>query len=181
VEASRTFDVLYLGRLIPSKGVDVLLRALARVDGVSAVIAGEGPGRDQLVELATQLGVSSRVEFVGWVSADERARLLAGARLLAVPSLWDEAFGIVGVEALAAGVPVVASAVGGIPSWLTDGRAGLLFPRNDDAALAAAVRRILDDPAFEAELRAHAPAEAARFSVDRHLDALLGEFRAVVG
>jgi glycosyltransferase involved in cell wall biosynthesis len=180
-ESERSFDVLYLGRLVPSKGVDVLLRALALIGGSRAVIAGEGPDRERLVGLAAKLGLSSRVDFVGWVEQDERSRLLAGARLLAVPSLWDEPFGMVGVEALGTGLPVVGSEVGGIPSWLTDGRAGLLFPRNDHAALADALRRILDNPAFENELREHAPAEAARFSVERHLDTLLAEFAAVAG
>jgi glycosyltransferase involved in cell wall biosynthesis len=178
-ESGRSFDVLYLGRLVSSKGVDVLLRALALIDGSTAVIAGEGPDRERLIGIAAGLGLSSRVDFVGWVAQDERARLLAGARVLAVPSLWDEPFGMVGVEALGTGLPVVAAEVGGIPSWLTDGRAGLLFPRNDHAALADAVRRVLDNPAFAAELREHAPAEAARFSVEHHLDTLLAEFAAV--
>jgi glycosyltransferase involved in cell wall biosynthesis len=181
VEPARSFDVLYLGRLVSSKGVDVLLRALALIDGSNAVIAGEGPDRERLVALAEELGLTSRVDFVGWVAQEERSRLLAGARVLALPSLWDEPFGIVGVEALGTGLPVVGAEVGGIPSWLTDGRAGLLFPRNDHPALADALRRILDSPAFEAELREHGPVEAARFSLERHLDTLLAEFAAVAG
>jgi glycosyltransferase involved in cell wall biosynthesis len=170
--------VLFIGRLVAAKGVHVLLRALAQVDGASAVIAGDGPDRAALERLATVLGVAARVRFVGWVSATERDRLFASSRVLVVPSLWDEPFGIVGIEALAAGVPVVATEVGGIPSWLDDD-AGVLVPPGDADALARALVSVVADANRRAELAARGPGAAARFSVERHLELLIPELEAV--
>lgn len=171
-----TFDVLYLGRLTNEKGVHVLLNALAKLDGASAVIAGEGPARSRLEALTTDLGLADRVRFAGWVSPEEAARLLTQSRVLAVPSLWAEAFGIVGVEALASRVPVVASSVGGIPSWLDDEVTGLLVPPGDVAALASALERVLSDSELRTRLAERGPAAARRFSVEAHVNALLAVF-----
>jgi glycosyltransferase involved in cell wall biosynthesis len=167
--AGEPFDVLYLGRLIEAKGVDVLLRAMARLDGIALVVAGEGPQRPALEALARDLGLEHRVRFLGWVSGAERGRLLRDARVLALPSSWDEAFGIVGIEALGLGTPVVATSVGGIPSWLTHEKTGLLVPRADDVELAAALRRILDEPGLAAEMGAAGVEVASEYSVERHL------------
>jgi glycosyltransferase involved in cell wall biosynthesis len=175
-DAAPAFDVLYLGRLIEAKGVDVLLRAIARVPGATLIVAGEGPQRAELEGLAQSLDVGDRVSFVGWVGDDERARLLRAARTLALPSVWDEAFGIAGVEAMAVGTPVVASRVGGIPSWLDDGRTGLLVPRGDDEALAGALRRVLEDPQLADRLATAGIASATAYSTERHLDLLLASF-----
>ena len=163
-------DVLYLGRVVASKGVDVLVRALAGT-GASLAVAGDGPDRPRLETLTAELGVDAR--FLGWVDEERAAALMRGARVLALPSLWPEAFAMVGVEALAAGVPVVASAVGGIPSWLEDGRGGLLVPAGEVEALRAALRRVLEEPGFAESLAAAAPEAARRFSVDAHLDLLV--------
>jgi len=173
--------VLYVGRLTGSKGVDVLIEALARLDSVSATIAGDGPARESLERLARRLGVAERIRFVGWVSPPERSGLFARASVLAMPSLWQEPFGIVGLEALAAGVPVVASAVGGIPSWLRDGEAGLLVPASDPARLADALGRVVGDPTLRARLSEKGPEAAARHSMKRHLELLLPELRRAMG
>jgi glycosyltransferase involved in cell wall biosynthesis len=92
--------------------------------------------------------------------------------------LWDEPFGIVGLEALAAGVPVVASDVGGIPSWLVDGEAGLLVPRGDSDALAEKLGIVLRDDDAHRRLAEAAPDVVARFSIERHLELLLPELSA---
>ncbi|MGH3048842.1 MAG: glycosyltransferase family 4 protein [Gaiellaceae bacterium] len=175
-EPERAADVLFVNRLVAAKGVHVLLRALAGLDGVSVAIAGDGPERPHLESLAAELGVDAR--FLGWVDGDRRAALLRGCRVFAFPSLWQEPFGIAGVEALAAGIPVVASAVGGVPSWLEDGRGGLLVPPGDPPALAAAIRRVLDEPSLAESLAAAGPQAAERFSLDAHLDLLVPELEA---
>lgn len=168
--------VLYLGRLVPSKGVHVLLTALARLPDATLTIAGAGPGRARLERLARRLDLGDRVRFTGWVAPIERDELFARVRVLAIPSLWEEPFGIVGLEALSHGVPVVASAVGGIPSWLTDG--GELVSARDADALADALGRILTDDQLAARLAAAGPRVAERFSMERHLDLLLAELAA---
>lgn len=171
-------DVVFIGRLVAAKGVDVLLRSLGRLHGARAAIAGDGPERDRLERLAREQGLEDRVTFHGWIDDAQRARLLASARTLVLPSLWDEPFGIVGLEALAAGVPVVASDVGGIPSWLADGEAGLLVPRGDSHALAEALAAVLRDDDLHGRFAEAASDVVARFSIDRHLELLLPELRA---
>ena len=175
-EPERLADVLFVGRVVASKGIDVLLRAAAAL-GVSVAVAGDGPDRSRLEALAVELGADAR--FLGWIDSERRAGLLCGARVFAMPSLWQEPFGIAGVEALAAGVPVVASDVGGIPSWLDDGRGGLLVPAGDVDALRGALERVLGEPGLGERLAAAGPAAAARFSLDAHLDLLVPELEAV--
>jgi glycosyltransferase involved in cell wall biosynthesis len=174
-------DVLFLNRLVSAKGADVLLRALAATEGITAAIAGDGPDRQSLERLALELGLGERVRFLGWVSPEQRTRLLASSRVLVVPSLWDEPFGIVGIEAFAAGLPVIGAAVGGIPSWLSANEGGLLFPRGDAAALAGALRRLLGDEELRRAQAARAHEAATRFTLDRHLELLLPELRAAAG
>ena len=171
-------DVLFVGRLIASKGADVLLRAIAGMGDANAVIAGDGPDRPALESLASELGLSGRVRFSGWVDPNERLELFRGSRVLAFPALWQEPFGLIGLEALASGLPVVASDAGGIPAWLTDGDGGLLVPPGDPDRLRAALRRVLEDEGEFARLSAQGPAVAARYSIDRHLELLLPELQA---
>lgn len=177
--SSPATDVAFVGRLVASKGIDVLLRALSRLEGVSAAVAGDGPDRPRLERLASELGLGRRVRLLGWLDAARVAHLLSESRLLVLPSLWDEPFGIAGLEALAAGVPVVASDVGGVSSWLRDGEAGVLVPRADEEALAVAIRRLLEDETLRLELAGRGPAVAGSFSLDRHLELLLPELEAI--
>jgi glycosyltransferase involved in cell wall biosynthesis len=166
-------DVLYVGRLVDSKGVHVLLEALARLSGVSAAVAGDGPARAELEELSRDLGLTDRVRFLGWIGQEQRAALLRGSRVFVLPSLWDEPFGIVGVEALGAGLPVVATAAGGIPDWLDDGVTGILVPRGDRDTLARALDRLLQDEPLRRRYASAGPIASERFSLARHLDVLL--------
>jgi glycosyltransferase involved in cell wall biosynthesis len=165
-------DVLFVGRLVPLKGVDVLVRAIAQLPGVTATIAGEGPERPALEALTCELGAEDRIRFGGEVQGERRAALLHGARIFAMPSLWDEPFGIAGLEALAAGVPVVATDAGGIPSWLPDGKVGMRVARGDSRALAEAIGRILRDDALRGRMSEAGRSHAAWFSLDRHLTML---------
>jgi glycosyltransferase involved in cell wall biosynthesis len=171
-------DVLFVNRLVTAKGVHVLLQALAAMEGTTAAIAGDGPDRRSLERLARKLGLGDRVRFVGWVSPEQRTHLLASSRVLVLPSLWDEPFGIVGIEALAAGIPVVASDVGGISSWLGDGDGGFLVPRGDASAFARALTQLLGDETFRLAQAESARAAAGRFTLERHLELLLPELRA---
>ena len=153
--------VLYVGQLVHGKGVDLFLRALARVKApVTATIAGEGNGRDGLKALARKLGLAERVTFHGWLGPEELAAEYRGARIAVVPSRWPEPYGLVGIEAMGAGLPVVAFNVGGIPDWLEDGVTGLLVPEQDCDAMARAFDRLLADPAYTEQLSRNAHAHA---------------------
>jgi glycosyltransferase involved in cell wall biosynthesis len=157
--AGDRFVALLVGQLIPGKGVDVAVRALGRLPGsVVLWVAGEGPEADRLRALAEGLGLGDRVRFLGMCR--DVTPLMQAADCLACPSVWHEAAGLVNIEALACGLPVVASAIGGIPEIVDDGRTGFLVPAGDGDALAGAIRRLLDDPEARAAMGRAARATA---------------------
>jgi glycosyltransferase involved in cell wall biosynthesis len=140
-------EVLYVGQVIRGKGVDLLLRALERVTGDwHATIVGTGNHLEKCRGMAAALGIAERVSFTGWVPHDALEAYYGRASVCAVPSRWPEPFGMVGVEAMARGRPVVGFDVGGIPDWLEDGVTGILAPEADSAALAAAISSLLANP-----------------------------------
>ena len=170
--------LLFVGRLQPLKAPDVLLRAVAtllerrpglRDDLVVPVVGGpSGTGLerpDSLVELSRALGLDDVVRFVPPVSHEELAVWHAAATLVAVPS-YNESFGLVAAEAQATGTPVVAAAVGGLPTVVRDGLSGLLVPTHDPADWADALGRVVLDPVVRHRLEAGALAQARSFSWD---------------
>jgi glycosyltransferase involved in cell wall biosynthesis len=117
--------------------------------------------------------VQQRVSFRGWLDTDKLARELAEASIVAIPSLWPEPFGLVGIEAFAAGRPVIASSTGGVRDWLEDGRSGVCVPPGDVSALARALAELLADPAKQRRMGAAGKRTVSeRFSVERHVSAL---------
>jgi glycosyltransferase involved in cell wall biosynthesis len=143
--------LLALGRLHRNKAFDVLIRALPGLPGAHAVIAGEGPERGALLDLARREGVGDRLHLPGWRT--DTAALLATADLLVCPSR-QEPLGNVVIEAWSAHRPVVAAASDGPRELISPERDGLLVPIEDAAALANAIRGVLDDPARAAALAA---------------------------
>ncbi|MDD5309003.1 MAG: glycosyltransferase family 4 protein [Deltaproteobacteria bacterium] len=149
------FAVLALGRLVPVKGMDVLVEALAGRPGFELVVAGDGPERARLEVLCRKRGVTAR--FLGWVSPAERAELLHACDAVALPSRplpdgREEGLPLTAVETLAAGRPLVASITGAIPEIVTHGTNGLLVPPDDPAALGQALETLRADPALAVRL-----------------------------
>ncbi len=145
---------LALGRLHPNKGFDLLLEALAATREITLWIAGDGPLRARLERLATRLGITGRVRFLGW--REDVPRLLATADLLVCPSLY-EPLGNVVIEAWSARLPVVATASDGPAGLIEDGESGILVPLpgsrgGGPQALADAIERVCADPALRAKL-----------------------------
>jgi glycosyltransferase involved in cell wall biosynthesis len=170
--------VVFAGRLVRPKGVDVLVRAARDVDA-EFVICGDGRELEPMRSLAAELGVQERVRFRGWLDAEQLAEELANASIVVVPSVWPEPFGLVGIEGQAAGRPAVASSTGGIPDWLEDGVSGLCVPPGDSRRLAQALNELLADPQRRRAMGiAGKQAVAARFSAETHLRALLSGYRA---
>ena len=169
---------LMASRLVKRKGVEVALDAAELVD-LPLYIAGDGPMRRRVKQAARESG--GKVRFMGWADRESMARLLAGARSLWLPSLWAEPFGIAGLEALAAGVPVVASQVGGVSDWLDDGMSGFLVPPGDVVALSAAAGRLEDEPGLAGEMgRAGAAGVARDFAAGPLMDKLIQVYRQVL-
>jgi glycosyltransferase involved in cell wall biosynthesis len=173
---------LFVGRLEPQKGVDLLLRAFCELPKHCKLrIVGTGPHEGEYKGLAQDLGLSLRVEFVGHSPPAAVRRELERAYALVLPSR-AELFGIVLVEAMAMGVPVIASRVGGIPEVVVHEGTGLLVPRDDVHALAAAMRRMQSDQTLRSQFARQGPDHAARFRWDRLVERTLAEIEgAVVG
>ncbi|MGK2961549.1 MAG: glycosyltransferase family 4 protein [Gemmatimonadaceae bacterium] len=147
--AENPFRILYLGRVNEMKGMDVLIAAMARLPGHYELhIAGEGPALEGVRIQAREAGLGeSQLTFSGFLPDSESVNALyASAAVVAVPSLWPEPFGIVGLEALARGKALVASRVGGIPEWMVDGDYGHLVTPDDPVELAARLMSLLDQP-----------------------------------
>jgi glycosyltransferase involved in cell wall biosynthesis len=156
--------VVFLGRLAPAKGVVTLIEALARLrtPGAQLLLVGDGPERSRLEGVARRLGVAERVHITGFVEHHRVPAVLASGDVLVLPSVYEE-LGTVLIEAMAVGLPVIASRVGGIPELIHDGENGLLVPPGDVRPLAAAIDRVLGDPDLARRLAA-----AARRRVSKH-------------
>jgi glycosyltransferase involved in cell wall biosynthesis len=141
--------VLAVGRLHEQKGHDVLLRAAADVTDACFALAGDGPERARLERLAAELGIADRVRFLG--TRNDVPDLLAAADVVVLPSRY-EGLPLSLLEAMAAGVPVVASRIPGNDELVEDRRTGVLVAPGDAAALAEALRQLLADPARRAAL-----------------------------
>jgi glycosyltransferase involved in cell wall biosynthesis len=140
-EPSEGKYVAFAGRVNPEKGVDVFLAAAARMPDIPFKIAGDGTVLSEMKARATD-----NVEFLGRLGFDDLLAFYRRSRVLVVPSLWFESFGMVVVEAMALGVPVVASRIGGLPYVVDDGVTGSLFEPGNPDDLVRQVRRLWDDP-----------------------------------
>ena len=172
--------VLFVGRLVAYKGVDVLLRALKGL-AVRTVIVGDGPCRASLEALAADLGVADRVTFAGPIPDDELLAWYRKADLFVLPSVSrQEAFGMVQIEAMLSGLPVVSTALPtGVPWVNQHGRTGLVVPPGDPAALRAALDALAGSPAERRRLGAQGRARAeAQFTSERMCDGALEVYRA---
>ena len=164
-----------VANLRPGKGHDVLLKAAAnvvrRIPDVTFLIIGDGPRREELERLAASLRISAQVQFTGYRS--DVPEMLRQADVFAFPSFMEASPNAV-IEAMAAGLPIVATRVGGIPEVIEHERSGLLVAPGDDRALAAALVRAIERPALASQLGdAARQAVEARFSFDR----MVGEFQ----
>lgn len=169
-----------VSRMAPEKGVDVLIRAVAAIGNDTALlIAGDGPDIDRCRRLARELGVVDRVHFLGL--RDDVENVYAAADVVVMPSLWDEAFGLCVVEAMAAGKPVIVTDSGAMPELIGDGECGAVVAKGDPSALARAISALLDDPA-----RAQSLGQAARqralsvYPIERWVDGVIAAYGRLV-
>ncbi len=168
--------VLFAGRMTPLKGGHVLIAAASRAARllgrpVRIIMAGDGPQKEAWRSLAASLGVP--LELTGWVGLEDRARVYGRGLLVAVPSLWPEPFGLVGLDAAALGRPAVAFDVGGIREWLTDGVNGRLVEAGAaEDGLARAITALLRDPHERERMGQRALEVSRRMSIHAHVERL---------
>lgn len=180
--AGRPLGVLgAAGRLVPIKGYDRLIRAFAAVrkthPAARLEIAGEGPQRNVLERLAAELDLTDAVKFLGWI--DDLHAVMAGWSAFVQPSL-EEALGIAALQAMAAGLPVIATRVGGLPEFVEDRVSGLLVPPDDVDALVEAIGWVLDEPRAAARLAEAGRRRSSQFSEQRFAAEVAAIYREVL-
>ncbi|MFC9967337.1 glycosyltransferase [Nocardia ignorata] len=188
--AARTAEhrLISVGRLVPRKGFDVAVTALAELAGTELVLVGGPDGRladdpeaQRLLRSADDLGVGDRLHMLGQVPRTQMAPLLRSADVV-VCTPWYEPFGITPLEAMACGVPVVAAAVGGLIDTVVDGGTGTLVPPRDPSGLAAAIRELIDAPALRRRYGAAGHERVhTRYSWDRVAVETLRAYRRTAG
>lgn len=147
--------VLFVGRIRANKGVDIFLEAFARLGKeVQAILVGDftDVSRRDVLKTAETLGFADRMVLHNWVDREKVRAVFEQATVFAFPSVWPETLGIVGIESLACGVPVVASDIGGVREWLKQGKTGLLVKPKDPVALATAIEKLLFDTSLNTKL-----------------------------
>lgn len=175
------YTVAYAGRLVPEKGLKVLLEAIARVPEVRLLLVGTGPEREVLERRTGALGVAARVRFLGGLPSTQMTEFFRSVDVLVLPSLtranWKEQFGRVLIEAMAAGAAVIGSDSGEIPSVIGD--AGLVVAEGDVHALALAIEK-LRDPGLREDFHHRGLARAQLFTQERIVEATLQVYRQVL-
>lgn len=173
----QTPTLLYVGQLLTGKGLDLLLQALAEVlphhPGLQLQVVGEGRQRARFEAQSRRLGLHEAVHFVGQVAPAQLARFYQAAAWVIVPSRVPETFGMVGLEAMRQGRPVLAADVGGVRTWLSHGQTGYLFPAGDASALASQLLEALARPQITAQMGQQAYARWQQaFQPAQHLQGL---------
>ena len=169
--ASSSQAVLFVGRVEPVKGVDVLLRAFRRLDLPRARLRIVGSGSD-VERLRAIAGDDERVEFLGWLQREQIADAYRDCRVVVLPSLWHEVMNTVICEAAAFGRPVIATDLGGNSDLVDEGVTGFLIPPADPEALADRLRRLFQSDSLADEMGEAGRRFVARFELPRHLDSL---------
>jgi len=174
--------ILSLGRLAPEKGMDFLIRAFSAIKGtVRLVILGNGPAMEDLKILAKGLGISERVSFPGWVSHNEIEAFFRKCKLVVVPSISPESFGLVGIEAMSYQKPVVAFNSGGISEWLKDGKTGFMISPRNENELAEKVNFLLERPDVAKQMGKEGRIIAEhRFAPEIHISSLIAFFKKTI-
>ncbi|MEK7665777.1 MAG: glycosyltransferase family 4 protein [Patescibacteria group bacterium] len=171
--------VLYIGRLTEEKGVEVLLRAMEGLPGVPCKIVGTGPEEATLHIMGDRL---PNVTFEGYQSGEALWNYIRGARAVVVPSVWNEVFGLVALEAMAFGKPVIASEVGALPEVVIDGHTGFLVPPADVHALREAISRLAEDPLLATKMgRNGRSLVEQKYTVATHYLRLMEVYRDAMG
>jgi glycosyltransferase involved in cell wall biosynthesis len=169
--ARARFDVegptlAFAGRITGQKALGVALDALAQVQGVALLVAGDGPDLEDVRRGSSERGLDGRVRFLGPLGRDDVLALFRAADASLLSSSWEN-FPHTVVEALAVGTPVVATAVGGVPELVRDGENGLLVPAGDAGALADAIRRVVGEPGLRERLARAGPRSVEHLRTDR--------------
>jgi len=167
-------NLLYVGRLDRQKGIEFLLRAMSLIIKEFPMtrldIIGDGPEKKKLKQAIKELEIENNITFVGWVQNNSTEKYYNKSTIVVVPSVWEEPFGLVGIEAMSVGRPVIASRVGGIPEWLDDGETGFLVDPGNPEQIAEKVIQLLSNRELLKQMGKNARKKAEQFSIEKHAD-----------
>ncbi len=163
---------MFFGRLSEEKGIGVLIDAAHNCPGVPIKIVGSGPLEKKLRQQVADAKITG-VEFLGRLDGEELREIVAGARVIVVPSVWNEPFGLVVLEAYAAGKPVIASRVGGLAELIDEGQTGFYVEPNNSQELANRILQLWDTVGLAESLGKNARRlTEEKYSVERHYQKL---------
>lgn len=167
-------DITYIGRLVEEKGVQNIIYAMPDIllanPKATLNITGEGDYKEVLVKIVDQLGLQKKIVFHSGKSHDQIYLSFKQAGIIIVPSVWDEPFCQVGLEAMSVGRPVVASNMGGIKDWLQDGVTGFFVEPNKPSQIAEKVNKLLSDKALMIRMSKSATKAAQDYSIEKHIE-----------
>jgi glycogen(starch) synthase len=177
----RSYDVVFLGRLVSDKGAALLLEALARLRDrrleASLLVIGDGPEAEALQAQCKALALSQQVRFAGVARGEALTPLLNQSRIIVIPSIWEEPFGVVALEGIACGCVAIAARAGGLPEAV--GPVGAIFPKGNPEGLADCLAALLRNDAEIARLRMNAADHLARHRPSVVADAYLAVLERV--
>jgi len=173
-----------VGRLSKEKGVEVLLEAIKiikkSVPGILVDIVGDGPEKNMLIKLSKDLNLKNNVKFIGSIPHNIVGDFYKQCTVLIIPSVWDEPFGLVGIEAMSVGRPVIASRVGGIPEWLNDGETGYLTQSRNVEQLANKVTYLVKHPDLVRSMGKKAFARSKLFNLEEYINSLEQLYKSII-
>lgn len=144
--------ILFVGQIIRGKGVDCLIRSLQYIcSDYECIVVGDGTHLEYCKNLSKKLKLTDKVKFTGWLNQGKLREFYSKAQILAVPSVWPEPMGLIGIEAMRHSLPVVAFDAGGISDWLKDGKNGFLIKRKNIKGFADKLQYLLNNPAIALE------------------------------
>lgn len=177
-EVSETFSILYTGRLMYDKGIDLLVNAVANIKDVKVDIIGSGPQTEEIKNLISKNNLS-HITLHEWMSPDELNKYYSRASVFVHPSRWPEPFGRTIVEAMAHGLPIITATKTG-SAWVA-GEAGIIFNNNNLQSLKSAINKLKDSPELQRDLSEKAKKRAAFFDYRSHATTLEKELVALAG
>lgn len=177
-------NLLFLGRIEKVKGVEYLILGLPDIinkfPDTKLTVVGDGGYLEEMIKLTKRLNMQNSVIFTKKVNHDEIEKYYHNACIVILPSIWPEAFGKVGVEAMSAGRPVIATNVGGIPEWLNDGRTGYLIDKENSDQITNAVIKLLSNRKLLKDMGNNARLQAEKYNVDKYVKELEKIYKSVI-
>jgi len=167
-----TYQLLFVGRFGKVKGIEFIISALPKIlnkfPNAKLNIVGEGKYKNNLIKIVKMLKLDKSVKFIGWIEHNKLTSYYKNSSIFVMPSICPEAFGLVGIEAMSVGRPVIASNVGGIAEWLDDGETGYLVNPGNSEQIAEKVIKLFSDRKLMEQMGKNARKKAEQFSIEKH-------------